>query len=101
MPVNNAMRPPRSIATRMPLPASAVAAPRDANSPVPTIIAAVSSMAVIFPRLRLRVAERVDIGHQSTLAWLRRLRRNLRALAQLIGPTTNNRVAFFQRAEAL
>src|SRR5438552_14357902 len=45
------MTPPMSIATRMPLPASAVAAPRDVNRPVPTIMAAVSSTAVVRPRL--------------------------------------------------
>src|SRR5436190_15082511 len=71
MPVNNAIRPPRSIATKMPLPASAVAAPKDAKSPVPTIIAAVSSTAVIFPRLR--VPERADrdgvVVMPSSLGW--------------------------------
>src|SRR5258706_377879 len=59
MPVSNAITPPMSIAIRMPLPAFAVAAPRDVNSPVPTIIAAVSSSAVTFPRLL--VPERGDL----------------------------------------
>src|SRR5207247_6264185 len=59
MPVSNAMRPPISIATKMPLPALAVAAPKDVNSPVPTIIAAVSNTAVIFPILLL--VERADL----------------------------------------
>src|SRR5438309_1444819 len=52
MPVDSAISPPIIMAIRMPLPASAVAAPRDVNSPVPTIIAAVNNVAVIFPRAR-------------------------------------------------
>jgi hypothetical protein len=51
MPVNNAITPPISIATKMPLPASAVAAPKDMNNPKPTIIAAVNSTAAILPSL--------------------------------------------------
>src|SRR2546423_1370850 len=50
MPVDSAISPPIIMAIRMPLPASAVAAPSDVNSPVPTIIAAVSSVAGIFPQ---------------------------------------------------
>src|SRR5207253_11504100 len=57
-----------SIATKMPLPASAVAAPKDVNSPVPTIIAAVSSTAVIFPRVL--VLERTDLDVAEGVIWL-------------------------------
>src|SRR5437773_10486797 len=44
---------------RIPLPASAAVAPNDTNRPVPKIIAAVRSVAVVFPRLRL--PERGDL----------------------------------------
>src|SRR5207302_7956971 len=46
------MRPPRTIATRIPLPAFAVADPTAPKMPVPIIIAAVISVAVLRPRVR-------------------------------------------------
>src|SRR5437588_701439 len=54
MPVASATLPPSSIATRIPLPATWVAAPNAAKMPVPTIIAAVKSVVVSIPSSRLR-----------------------------------------------
>src|SRR5260370_41584399 len=46
------MRPPRTIAMRIPLPAFAVADPTAPKMPVPIIIAAVISVAVLRPSVR-------------------------------------------------
>src|SRR2546428_4958923 len=46
------MRPPKTIATRMPLPAFAVADPTAPKMPVPIIIPAVISVAVLRPSVR-------------------------------------------------
>src|SRR6266536_5079614 len=58
MPVARQIIPPMIMAIKIPLPASAAVAPNDTNRPVPKIIAAVRSVAVAFPRLRL--LERAD-----------------------------------------
>src|SRR6266568_962084 len=60
MPVARQITPPMIIAIRIPLPVSAAVAPNDTNRPVPKIIAAVRSVAVVFPRLRL--LERADLN---------------------------------------
>src|SRR6266511_3844007 len=52
IPVAKAMRPPRTIATRIPLPAFAVADPTAPKMPVPIIIAAVIRVAVLRPSVR-------------------------------------------------
>src|SRR5258706_13311273 len=67
------MMPPISIATKMPLPAFAVAAPKDVNSPVPTIIAAVSNTAVIFPIVLLLEPAALDIVRKVNQSCSRRL----------------------------
>src|SRR6266446_2346057 len=54
IPVARATLPPSRIATRMPLPATSVAAPKVAKMPMPTIIPAVKSVAVNGPSSRLR-----------------------------------------------
>src|SRR3989441_4010315 len=54
IPVARATLPPSRIATRMPLPATSVAAPKVAKMPIPTIIPAVKSVAVNGPSSRLR-----------------------------------------------
>src|SRR5882724_10815213 len=54
IPVARATLPPSRIATRMPLPAASVAAPKVAKMPMPTIIPAVKSVAVNGPSSRLR-----------------------------------------------
>src|SRR6266404_4384995 len=59
MPVARQITPPMIMAIRIPLPACAAVAPNDTNRPVPKIIAAVRSVAVVFPRLRL--LERADL----------------------------------------
>src|SRR6266516_4566665 len=53
MPVARQITPPMIMAISIPLPASAAVAPNDTNRPVPKIMAAVRSVAVVFPRLRL------------------------------------------------
>src|SRR5258706_1712785 len=67
------MMPPISIATKMPLPAFAVAAPKDVNSPVPTIIAAVSNTAVIVPIVLLLEPAALDIVRKVNQSCSRRL----------------------------
>src|SRR5438552_1679603 len=59
MPVARQITPPMVMAIRIPLPASAAVAPNDTYRPVPRIIAAVRSVAVVLPRLRL--PERCDL----------------------------------------
>src|SRR5207247_4245056 len=62
MPVASATLPPSDIATRIPVPAASIAAPRAAKIPVPTIIAAVNNVAVgaSSSRLRLLPAPAID-----------------------------------------
>ncbi len=55
MPVASATRPPSVIATRIPLPAFAVADPIAPKIPVPMIIAAVISVDVLRPSVRASV----------------------------------------------
>ena len=54
IPVASATLPPMTIAMRIPVPAAAVAAPKAAKIPVPTIIAAVKSVVVTVPSSRRR-----------------------------------------------
>src|SRR6266540_2098508 len=69
MPVARQITPPMIIAIRIPLPASAAVAPNDTNRPVPKIIAAVRSVAVVFPRLRLLERADLDVVVEGVIAF--------------------------------
>ncbi len=60
MPVNNVISPLMAMASRMPLPATAVAEPRAAKMPVPMIMAAVTSVAAAKPSVRGNIG--CDVG---------------------------------------